>query len=284
MQINENCLRRNQENRTSTTSIILSWIGNILCLIYFATPFIQIIKAYKNTLDIKVIPLPLIIFIILNCLLWLLNAFASDDLSEWIPLLISNGLGIILNLAIFFLYLNLFLNKNVKKFFFYGFFLINVIAQITYAMFRYIILKDKEKEEDKQKEVEFHYIGFTATIINVLMYSSPIFNIIRLIKTKSSDLLPIFTLGVGFLCTMIFLIQGVVSYNFYDYEDEIDQRVYAKETIISNGISFFLIACQIGFWAYYHLTQKKQEEDFKISNNNMNERLNQSKLDESLEN
>ena len=274
-------LRITEEKRTSATSTILSYIGNGLSLIYFATPLIQIIRAYKNTLDKDAIPLALLIFILLNCLLWLLNAFSSDDLLEWIPLLISNGFGIIINLTILFLYLNLLLEKNLKQFFFYGFFAINVIIQITYGMFRFIILKDKDIKKEDQKELEFHYIGFAATIINVLMYSSPIFNIMKLIKTKSSDLLPIFTLAVGFLCTMTFLIQGVVSYNFYNYENEIEQRTYAKETIISNGISFFLIACQIGFWIYYTLTQKNKKY---IKLDKIDERPSKNKLDESQEN
>lgn len=280
MKINANFLRINSEKRSSSVATVLSYIGNSLSLLYFATPLIQIIKAYKKTLNKEAIPLSLLIFIILNCLLWLLNAFSSDKLSDWIPLLISNGIGIILNLAILFLYLNLLLEKNVKKFFFYGFFVINVIVQITYGMFRYIILKDKENKEEEQKEVEFHYIGFAATIINVLMYFSPIFNIIKLLKQKSSDLLPIFTLTVGFFCTMVFLIQGVINYNFYDYEDEKDERTYALETIISNGISFFLIVCQIGFWFYYYCFNKNN--DIKIIR--MNEGLSQDKLNESQEN
>ena len=280
MKINANFLRINSEKRSSSVATVLSYIGNSLSLLYFATPLIQIIKAYKKTLNKEAIPLSLLIFIILNCLLWLLNAFSSDKLSDWIPLLISNGIGIILNLAILFLYLNLLLEKNVKKFFFYGFFVINVIVQITYGMFRYIILKDKENKEEEQKEVEFHYIGFAATIINVLMYFSPIFNIIKLLKQKSSDLLPIFTLTVGFFCTMVFLIQGVINYNFYDYEDEKDERTYALETKISNGISFFLIVCQIGFWFYYYCFNKNN--DIKIIR--MNEGLSQDKLNESQEN
>ena len=280
MKINANFLRINSEKRSSSVATVLSYIGNSLSLLYFATPLIQIIKAYKKTLNKEAIPLSLLIFIILNCLLWLLNALSSDKLSDWIPLLISNGIGIILNLAILFLYLNLLLEKNVKKFFFYGFFVINVIVQITYGMFRYIILKDKENKEEEQKEVEFHYIGFAATIINVLMYFSPIFNIIKLLKQKSSDLLPIFTLTVGFFCTMVFLIQGVINYNFYDYEDEKDERTYALETIISNGISFFLIVCQIGFWFYYYCFNKNN--DIKIIR--MNEGLSQDKLNESQEN
>ena len=118
MVINEIFLRKNSEDRTSNTATVLSYLGNVLSLLYFTTPLIQIIKAYRKTLNKEAIPLSLLIFIILNCLLWLLNAFSSDKLSDWIPLLISNGIGIILNLAILFLYLNLLLEKNVKKFFF----------------------------------------------------------------------------------------------------------------------------------------------------------------------
>ena len=278
MSLYEKILRINEESRSSNTATFLSYLGNILSLLFFATPLIQIVKAYKKTIDKEVFPLALIIFIILNCLLWLLNAFASDDLSDWIPLLISNGVGILLNLAILFLYLNLLLEKQTKKFFFYGFFVINVIIEITYFMFRYIILKDEENKKEDQKETEFHYIGFAATIINVLMYSSPILNIIKLIKTRSSDLLPIFSLGIGFFCTMIFLIQGVVNYNFYDYEDEKDDRTYAKETIISNGISFFVISCQVGFWAYFRLTKKRKQI---ILSENLYESSSQNKLSES---
>lgn len=272
-------LRINEETRTSGTATALNYVGNLLSLLYFVTPLIQIIKAYKKTLDKEVIPLPLLIFIILNCLLWLLNAFSSNNLLDWIPLFISNGAGILINIAILFLYLNLLLERNVKKFIFYGCFAINVIIQITYGMFRYIILKDKENKEDEKKEKEFHYIGFAATIINVLMYSSPILNIIKIFKKKSSDLLPIFTLCVGFFCTMTFLIQGVVNYKFYDYEDEKEERTYASETIISNGISFFLINCQIGFWVYYHLSKNN---DVKV--NNMNERDTENRLNESQDN
>ena len=92
----------------------LGYVGNIFSLAFFATPLIQIIQAYKTKLDKNDIPLLLLILIILNCLLWLINAFASGNLLNWIPLLVSNGAGILINLCIFFLYLNLILNKKNK--------------------------------------------------------------------------------------------------------------------------------------------------------------------------
>lgn len=272
-------LRNNEEVRTSGYSVALNYFGNILSFIYFLTPLVQIIRAYDKSLDKEAFPLSLIFFIILNCLLWLLNAISSGDLLKWIPLLISNGFGLILNIVIIFFYLNLLLYNNMKKFFFYGAFIINVLIQITYGIFRYIILKDKENKEKEQTESEFHAIGFAATIINVLMYSSPIFNIIKIFKSKNYDFLPIFTLVVGLFCTLIFLIQGIVDYNFYDKENEVDQKQYAKETILSNGISMFFISCQIGIWIFYFSIKKDNN-----GINDMNERLSQNRLNESSEN
>ena len=252
-----------EEIRKSIAAEILNYAANFLSLLYFVTPLIQIVRAYKRNLDKEAIPLPLIIFILLNCLLWLLNAISSGDLLSWIPLLISNGVGLIINSVILFLYLALLL-QSTKRFLFYGIFVINVLVEISYLMFRYIILKDKENEEEE--EFEFHYIGFAATIINVLMYTSPIVNVIKIVKKKSSELLPIVTLGVGFFCTLTFIAEGLVKYYFYDHPDENNQRVYAFETIISNGISFFFIVCQIGIWTYFRCTQKyRKDESSKIS-------------------
>lgn len=271
-------LRVLEEVRTSGASVALSYFGNILSCVYFLTPSIQIIRAYDKSLDRDMFPLSLIIFIILNCLLWLLNAFSSEDILDWIPLIISNGLGIILNITILFLFLNLLLGSNKKKFAFYGFFVINVLVQITYGIFRFIIIKDKENKDKEQSESEFHYIGLAATIINMLMYLSPIFNVLKLFQTKNSDFLPIFTLGIGLLSTLVFLIQGIISYNFYDRDNEKDQKQYALETIISNGVSMFVILCQIGIWLYYY---KSNKDNGRISN--LNNSSSQNRLDESNE-
>ena len=142
------------ETRIPSGDVALQYIGNIFSLAYFITPLIQIIQAYKSKLDKNDIPLTLLILIILNCLLWLINAFSSDDLTAWIPLLISNGAGLLVNVALLFLYLNLVLERNWKQFLFYGIFTIDVIVEISYLMFRFIILTDKETED--QSENEFH--------------------------------------------------------------------------------------------------------------------------------
>ena len=235
----------------------LSYIGNIISLVYFSTPLIQIIQAYRSKLERTDIPIILIVLIILNCLLWLINAFSSGDLGSWIPLLISNGAGILVNVALLFLYLNLLLEANWKQFLFYGAFTINVIVEISYFMFRYIILNDKENKSEEKIQEEFHAIGFVATFINVLMYSSTFINIIKMTKTKSADRLNIFTIGVGLLCTITFMIQGLIQYNFYNEQGKQENKMYAVETLVSNGISFLSLAIQGGIWLFYYLTGAK---------------------------
>lgn len=250
---------------------LLEWIGNILALLYFCTPLIQIIKLYKGSLNVKDIPIFLLLTILLNCLLWLLNAFSSEYLLDWVALLISNGIGLIINLAILFLYLNLYLERNLKKFLVFGIFVIDLLIEISYLMFRYIIFP--EKKSDQEGEEVFHSIGLVATFINVLMYGSPIQNLIRLFKTGKSSVLPIFTLVVGFFTTMTFLLKGVISYNYFNLENDADERRNAFETIISNGLSFFLISCQIGFWVYFYFTkspnQKMEDKTKNIENDSL---------------
>jgi len=245
-------LRMLAEEEEPKSVTALSYIGNIFSLAFFATPLIQIIQAYKTKLDKDDIPIILLILIILNCLLWLINAFASGNLLNWIPLLVSNGAGILINLCIFFLYLNLLLHKQTKQFIFYSIFTVNVIVQIAYFMFRFIISKDKKEASQGQKE--FHLIGFVATIINICMYSSTIVNIVKMVKTKRPENLPIFTIGAGLLCTIIFMVQGMVQYN--SYRDK-DKKMYAIETMISNGISFLSLTIQGGIWLYYFLSRDK---------------------------
>jgi predicted permease len=245
---------RNLDEEEPSGNEALSYIGNIFSLVYFATPLIQIIQAYKSKLDKSDIPIILIVLIILNSLLWLINAFSSGSLGGWIPLLISNGFGLLSNVALLFLYLNLLLEKNWKQFLFYGLFTINVIVEISYFMFRFIILSDRDTKADEQKESEFHTIGFVATLINVMMYSATFVNIKKMTQTKNADRLNIFTIGIGLLCTIIFMIQGVIQFNFYSDKGKDNQKMYAVETMVSNGISFFSLAIQGGIWLFYYLT------------------------------
>ena len=76
-------------------------------------------------------------------------------------------------------------------------------------------------------------------------------------KNKDADKLIIFTIGIGLLCTIMFMVQGVVQYSYYDRDNESNNRMYAIETMVSNGLSFLSLAIQGGIWLYYFLTGPK---------------------------
>ena len=257
---------------SSVTILIFQIIGNFFALIFFASPLFEILrlKLYKEHQDIVNMPLFLILTIIFNCLFWLLNAFSSKSLSDWIPLLVSNIGGLVINTILLFFYLFVYLKRNVKKFLGFGFFVVNLMVQITYVTFRFIILPNINDS--------FHLIGFVATIINVLMYSSPFQNIKMIIKDGKLDALPIYTLFFGLLTTLAFFIQGIISFCSADNEDG---RRNAIETMISNGASFFLLACLAGVYAYFHFNPNTPQ---KVSENVINKGNIDEGLDENTEN
>ena len=247
----ENNLRELEEGN-SVGVTILQIVGNFFALIFFISPLFQIIamKLYSERHDIKNVPLFLILTIIFNCLFWLLNAFSSGDLKSWIPLLVSNIGGLIINTFLLFFYLFVLLKRKVKRFLFFGFFVVNLLVEVTYLTFRYVINPSKEKKDNDT----FYLIGFVATIINVLMYSSPVQNIKVIIKEGRYEALPIYTLISGFFVTLTFFIQGILSFTQIKSTDDNKnvKRRSAIETMISNGLSFFLLACLAGVYAYFY--------------------------------
>ena len=270
--LSQNNLRESEEGN-STGVTILQIIGNFFALIFFISPLFQVIalKLYTEHHDIKNVPLFLILTIIFNCLFWLLNAFSSGNIEAWIPLLVSNIGGLAINTFLLFFYLFVLLKRKVKRFLFFGFFVVNLLVEVTYLTFRYVINPSK----DNNKNDTFYLIGFVATIINVLMYSSPIQNIKVIIKEGRYEALPIYTLISGFFVTLTFFIQGILSFTQTKSGDNHERRS-AIETMISNGLSFFLLACLVGVYAYFYFKPPTPQKIniIDINKGNMDEGLN----------
>ena len=250
---------------------VLQYFGNISALVYFSTPLFQVLKQklYKDVDSIKSVSLALIISILFNCLFWLLNAAASDDLKEWIPLLISNFGGLLINIILLFWYLYVLLDHQKKQFIGYGLFVVNLLVQIGYLIYRFII---KDSSEDS-----FHVIGYMATVINIFMYSSPYFNYKTIINTRNSGAIPLYTIISGIVTCLIFFIQGFVS--FRTVKDNFRNRQSNIETMVSNTISFILLGVLAALYGF-HYTKKQTKvenhtEDLGINDDAINENINE---------
>jgi uncharacterized protein with PQ loop repeat len=250
---------------------VLQYFGNISALVYFSTPLFQVLKQklYKDVDSIKSVSLALIISILFNCLFWILNAAASEDLKEWIPLLISNFGGLLINIILLFWYLYVLLDHQKKQFIGYGLFVVNLLVQIGYLIYRFII---KDSSEDS-----FHVIGYMATVINIFMYSSPYFNYKTIINTRNSGAIPLYTIISGIVTCLIFFIQGFVS--FRTIKDNIRNRQSNIETMVSNTISFILLGVLAALYGF-HYTKKQTKvenhtEDLGINDDAINENINE---------
>ena len=249
---------------------ILQYLGNFSALIYFGVPLFQVYKQklYKNIEGIKNVSLALVISILFNCLFWILNAIASDDLSAWIPLLISNIGGLIINIALLFWYLYVLLNKNKKQFLGYGFFVVNVLIEIGYFFYRFVISGSSEDS--------FHLTGYIATIINIFMYSSPYLNYKQIVNSKNSGAIPLYTIISGICTCLIFFIQGFVS--FRTVKDNKRERQSNIETMISNTISIILLGILAALYGFNYTTDESNPdkiEDLGINDDNVNENINE---------
>ena len=250
---------------------VLQYFGNISALVYFSTPLFQVLKQklYKDIDSIKSVSLALIISILFNCLFWLLNAAASDDLKEWIPLLISNFGGLLINIILLFWYLYVLLDHQKKQFIGYGLFVINLLVQIGYLIYRFII---KDSKEDS-----FHVIGYMATVINIFMYSSPYLNYKTIINSKNSAAIPLFTIISGIFTCLIFFIQGFVS--FRTIKDNFRNRQSNIETMVSNTISFILLGVLAALYGFHYTKKQPKDEnhteDLGINDDAINENINE---------
>lgn len=250
---------------------VLQYFGNISALVYFSTPLFQVLKQklYKDIDSIKSVSLALIISILFNCLFWLLNAAASDDLKEWIPLLISNFGGLLINIILLFWYLYVLLDHQKKQFIGYGLFVINLLVQIGYLIYRFII---KDSKEDS-----FHVIGYMATVINIFMYSSPYLNYKTIINSRNSAAIPLFTIISGIFTCLIFFIQGFVS--FRTIKDNYRNRQSNIETMVSNTISFILLGVLAALYGFHYTKKQPKDEnhteDLGINDDAINENINE---------
>ena len=246
----------------SVAVLILQYIGNISALVYFSTPLFQVYKQklYKDIDNIKEVSLTLIVSILFNCLFWILNAISSDNISDWIPLLISNIGGLLINIILLFWYLYVLLEHDKKKFLGYGFFVVNLLIEIGYFFYRFII--------DVPNTDSFHTIGYFATIMNIFMYSSPYCNYKKIVNTKNSGAIPIYTIVSGIFTCLIFFIQGFVSFRISKGTASKRDRLSNIETMMSNAISFILLGILAALYGFNYTGNKDNSENVNLDINN----------------
>lgn len=240
---------------STTKEIVLEWIAQVLSIIYFLTPVIQITLLYQKKLRIEKIPMCLLLTIVFNCLFWL--GLGIEKNNYWWSMIICNGIGLGVNYLMVVLHLYKFFNNRFCSFVAFSSYLL--IALIV----AFILIKESIHEDVTR--------GFIAMTANVLMYSSPFTNIIKLIRTGEYDFLPILTNIIGFFACTMWIIYGII------FTGNDDSKI---KTIISNAISLVMVLIQIIIWLFFYMKKLNKiiEKENKKKDNNINDVLIQDEI------
>ena len=209
---------------------IVSWIGTVIGIILNISPIVMFYSIIKGKNKIEIVPESMLIFNILCSSLWACYWYLQVD--KFVPFF-SSAFGLALSEIFSLIYLFFLAEKNWKKYFLYAFLEINLVIEFNYALL--FIIKD------------YIIVGNIAMVVNIITYITPGQKIYQVIKTRNYNLIPISSTLSGSLCTLAWLIFGLLIWDI--------------RTIIPNGLGLIFATINSGVWAYFYFTRDKEQDE-----------------------
>ncbi|WCJ33030.1 Bidirectional sugar transporter SWEET4 [Euphorbia peplus] len=213
---------------------VVGIIGNVISFFLFLSPlptFFCIIKN-KDTQEFQFYPY---VATVLNCMFWVLYGlpFVTEDN---ILVVTINGVGLVLEL----IYLAIFCyydkqNKGRKKV------ALGLSAELIFIAIVVIITITTFHTHTKRAL----FVGIFCDVFNILMYSSPLLIMKKVIKTKSVEYMPLFLSLTNFANGCIWTTYALIKLDMF--------------ILISNGIGALAGAAQLILYScYYNSTPEKE--------------------------
>ena len=214
---------------------IFGWIGVIISIYFYFAPGFPFYKVLKDQMNYQDLPVILLISSFLYFVLWADYGLIKNSTQIYI----TNSFGGTITLIWITIYL-LYLGKK----YFVVSLIINIIILIATGAISFLFYFI----------IDSNITGLIAMIFNILMYAAPGEKIIRVIKTKKYELIPIYSSIGGFLCSLCWLIFG-----FYQND---------KNLIIPNSLGILFSAIQILIFLILYCKSDKNNND-KSSNSSI---------------
>ena len=214
---------------------IFGWIGATISIYFYFAPGFPFYKVLKDQMNYQDLPVILLISSFLNCVLWADYGLIKNSTQIYI----TNSFGGTITLIWITIYL-LYLGKK----YFVVSLIINIIILIATGAISFLFYFI----------IDSNITGLIAMIFNILMYAAPGEKIIRVIKTKKYELIPIYSSIGGFLCSFCWFIFG-----FYQND---------KNLIIPNSLGILFSAIQILIFLILYCKSDKNNND-KSSNSSI---------------
>ena len=207
---------------------IVSWIGTVIGIILNISPIVMFYSIIRGQKKIEIVPESMLIFNILCSSLWACYWYLQVD--KFVPFF-SSAFGLALSEIFALIYLFYLADKDWKKYILYAFLEINLVLEFNYGLL--FVLGD------------YITVGNIAVVVNIITYITPGQKIYQVIKTKNYNLIPISSTLSGSLCTLCWLIFGLLIWDI--------------RTIIPNGLGLVFATINSGVWAYFYFTRDKEE-------------------------
>ena len=209
---------------------IISWIGTVIGIILNISPIVMFYSIIKGQKKIEIVPEFMLIFNILCSSLWACYWYLQVD--KFVPFF-SSAFGLALSEIFALIYLFFLADKDWKKYLLYTFLEINLVVEFNYGLL--FVLGD------------YITVGNIAMVVNIITYITPGQKIYQVIKTKNYNLIPISSTLSGSLCTLCWLIFGLLIWDI--------------RTIIPNGLGLVFATINSGIWTYFYCTRDKEEDE-----------------------
>ena len=209
---------------------IISWIGTVIGIILNISPIVMFYNIIKGKNTINIVPESMLIFNILCSSLWACYWYLQVD--KFVPFF-SSAFGLALSQIFALIYLFYLADKSWKKYLLYAFLEINLVLEFNYGLL--VVLGD------------YIVVGNIAMVVNIITYITPGQKIIQVIKTKNYELIPISSTLSGSMCTLCWLIFGLLIWDI--------------RTIIPNGLGLIFATINSGVWAYFYFTRDKEQDE-----------------------
>ncbi len=172
----------------------------------------------------------MLIFNILCSSLWACYWYLQVD--KFVPFF-SSAFGLALSEIFALIYLFYLSEKDWKKYLLYAFLEINLVLEFNYGLL--VVLGD------------YITVGNIAVVVNIITYITPGQKIYQVIKTKNYNLIPISSTLSGAMCTLCWLIFGLLIWDI--------------RTIIPNGLGLVFATINSAVWIYFYCTRDKESDE-----------------------
>ncbi|KAM3232461.1 Bidirectional sugar transporter SWEET6a [Capsicum chinense] len=223
---------------TNTIRTVVGIIGNVISFFLFLSPgptFVKIVKA-KSVMEFKVDPY---VATILNCAVWVFYGmpFVHPDS---VLIVTINGFGLAIELfyvGIFFIYSDWAKRRKI------------IIALIIEIIFMVILISITLTCLHGTKDRSM-LIGIVAIVFNIIMYTSPLTVMKKVITTKSVKYMPFYLSLANFANGIVWAIYALLKFDIY--------------VLIPNGLGSLSGLVQLLLFAAFYSTTNWNEDEKEV--------------------